>query len=75
VESADPATPGRQPGGQLCKAATWRRLPALEAPGGAARSFQRSFAAGKNLLHSLVALRVGAMRDVTYRARGLARWF
>jgi hypothetical protein len=55
--------------------ATWPRSPALEASGGAPRSFHRSFAAGEDLLHSLVDPRAGIMRDMTNRAGALDAWW
>jgi len=51
------------------------RSPAVEASGGAPRSFERSFAAGEDLLHSLVDPRAGIMRDVTNRACALCAWW
>ena len=56
--------------------ATWPRSRALEAWGGAPRSFHRSFAAGEDLLHSLVDPHARIMRDMTNRACALgASWF
>lgn len=56
--------------------ATWPRSLALEASGGAPRSFHRSFAAGEDFLHSLVDPHAGFMRDMTNRAGALgAGWF
>jgi len=52
------------------------RSPALEASGGAPRSFHRRFAAGEDLLHSLVDPHAGIMRDMTNRVRAVGvSWF
>jgi hypothetical protein len=51
------------------------RSPALEACGGAPRSFDRGFAAGEDLLHSLVDPHAGTMRDMTNRACALGAWW
>jgi hypothetical protein len=55
--------------------ATWPRSPALEASGGAPRSFYRSFAACEDILHSLVDPHAGIMRDMTNRACALGVWW
>jgi hypothetical protein len=55
--------------------ATWPRSLALEACGGAPRSFHHSFAAGEDLLHSLVDAHAGIMRDMTNRACALGAWW
>jgi hypothetical protein len=44
---------------------TWLWSAAVEASGGAPRAFHRSFAAGEDLLHSLVDPRASIMRDMT----------
>jgi hypothetical protein len=55
--------------------AAWLRSLALESCGGAARSFHRSFAAGEDLLYSLVDPHAGVMRDMTNRAGALRAWW
>ena len=55
--------------------ATWPRSPAVEACGGAPRSFHLIVAAGEDLLHSPVDPHAGIMRDVTYRACALGAWW
>jgi hypothetical protein len=51
------------------------RSPALEPSRCAPRSFHRSFAAGEDLLHSLLDPHARVMRDMTNRARALGAWW
>jgi len=55
--------------------APWRRSPALEACGGAARAFHGGFAAGEDLLHSLINPHAGITRDMTNRAYAPGAWW